>query len=1084
MNITENEFRLVEIKTKADKILFIIKLVADEEIKRVYLNNYFEGLYLGKASAKFNVFTEVNDDCIVGEMMYDTLRGISLQKPENLQRLWVSCRIGNTYIDQPVYIRMKDKSISFRHAESFGFIPKNDLEFYFAYCKNKVEMKNPLENLKDVKDIKNVRVEMSDESITIKANISKRLLDYFEEQGIQKELCLVWKSLNDNEIYYFHGEEIHDDCIEYRLLIEETEQLGKLQTDGKIFEWIMADAADNQYRLYIDENEEIEEWELPIYDYYAKIIRANNNCIQMYMITTILYSYFNLCYDGNGIELFFKKRTYDLELQSVIAQKVNTDIEYSLPIEVMKEDEKEIYYKIRLKFDVDESDFKIGIYQFWNEVKDGMFVQRYPLKLLRKNLIRENTYLISKHPYSVIGDYYYNCLFYNDTSNNLKCNVVPKRIKLQITDMRKNDESVNLSFRMNKEPYFESVSDIQLTAENGDINQIGFKIYGDSKKANDIEGSFSVPFSLLCEGTLNDVYRPEIRFSDRAGRMMIENNYFRPAVNDREVRSFSFLKRLEDNSFRRIWGNHVKGAYVLGVTENAELLKLIGMWLYEDDKLCIRIEWLDENYAEQYDDKKINLYLRDKLTGEVLTLDREYAVKNEIIFRIPLCELSNKEYLIYGMMPNGVISYIENMSATYTLFSNKTSKKVTLKRVDTFLNISVEEMLIFENSEKIAESQAIIQKAREENEGKCRKIWLIGENYGLSARDNGLAFFEYCMKHKDSVDAEVYFVSKVDNEDIDALEIYRDHVIIYDSPKHIYMDELTEFYIVSHGIRDVMPSLYHNKIGKYRKNIIYLQHGITAIKKLGISNSSYGGSIRRFIVSSEQEKELMVKNKQFWEEEISVSGMARYDKLLSSNNNFSNYIWIMPTWRDWLVKSEKDFVNSDFYHYYCQILGDPRLIKALKESNQKLVFNLHIEFEKYKSFFDKFENDVVHITDMHEKSITERIEQCSMIVSDYSSIIFDVVYLGKPVIFFQFDQDMYNKHRGSYVDLETDLPGKVTHKPDVLINALLQKIQDKFAFDREYLECAKHYFDYRDCNNSERIYNAVIECRKEIADEY
>ena len=113
------------------------------------------------------------------------------------------------------------------------------------------------------------------------------------------------------------------------------------------------------------------------------------------------------------------------------------------------------------------------------------------------------------------------------------------------------------------------------------------------------------------------------------------------------------------------------------------------------------------------------------------------------------------------------------------------------------------------------------------------------------------------------------------------------------------------------------------------------------------------------------------------------------------------------------------------------------LIETLRKSGQMLVFSLHIEFEKYKSFFEKFESDVVHITDMHERSISERIRECSMAATDYSSLVFDVVYLGKPAVFFQYDQEMYNRYRGSYVNLETDLPGKVTYEPESMAEALI-----------------------------------------------
>lgn len=44
--------------------------------------------------------------------------------------------------------------------------------------------------------------------------------------------------------------------------------------------------------------------------------------------------------------------------------------------------------------------------------------------------------------------------------------------------------------------------------------------------------------------------------------------------------------------------------------------------------------------------------------------------------------------------------------------------------------------------------------------------------------------------------------------------------------------------------------------------------------------------------------------------------------------------------------------------------------------------------------------------------------------TDYSSVSWDVYYLGKPILFYQFDLDKYNETNGSYIDMEKDLFGE------------------------------------------------------------
>lgn len=1074
MSVTDNEFQLTGIRRESNHALLTIELRADAGTSQVYLNNFYEGLYMGTASAKYNVYAEIRDGRIEGELLYDTIKECASRQSGEAKRLWVRCRVGNTYIDQAVAICIKETNIAFSHTENYAFSKKSDLELCINYCDSMTVMQNlPW----DSRALSGLKVAVTEDGVTLSAAV---------RDGLTGELCLAWKELKKNTIYYFHAESIMEHSIQYILSKDEISRFGRTRSNTLSFEWLMVDAEGNQYGLFPEDEIGLRGSFLPTDDYFAQLYKDKTGSLCMYMDTAMLFDYSCPAYGGNGIRLEFSRRSYELVLSSVVARRVSTDIEYRLPFEVVSADEGKIVYDVRLAFDPgeDEDSFKVGTYQFFVELRDGLMSERYPLKLLRPRPIRENTYLISAHPYSVIGGHYYNCLFYNDSSNNLKCNIVPKRMKLQLSGAAAGEDGISIPYRIKREPYFDAVSEIRLVAENGDTRAISFDDGGAAGDPSEITGRMSIPLQWMYESGADCMFRPEICFNGRKGSLPAENNFRRPAVTNRELGSFSYLNRLDDGVYRRIWGDHVNGSYMLGITEDAGLFTLVGMWLYEDDKLCIRLEWSDDRTKERYDDRDITLYLMDTITRKQTGFDREWAVEDEIIFRIPLSEVNDTEFLVAGAMPDGVVSYIENASATYTLLSHMTSKKISLQRVYGSLRISVEKMLLYENAEKAAECQRIIARAREENAGRNRKIWLIGENNGLSARDNGLAFFEYCMRHKDTIDAEVYYVIKAESSDREALEQYKDNVLIYDSPEHIYFDELAEFYLVTHGIRNTMPSLYHDSISVFRKNTIYLRHGVAAMKKTGINSASYGGSILRILASSQQEKRFLVENKQFWEEQIAVTGLARFDKLRSNVSRDNRYIWIMPTWRDWLVTSERDFINSDFYAYYSEILGSPALIEALKHHGVKLLFTLHVEFEKYKAYFEQFENEVVHISDMHDKSMAERINECCMIATDYSSIVFDVVYLGKPVLFFQYDQDMYNKYRGSYVNLETDLPGEVTHTPDAFIDALTRAIENDFAVEGKYCARAKNYFDHVDQQNCERIYHVILECREEIADEY
>lgn len=1085
MNYTDNVYQLVEIQQVEDKVYFKIELIADINTRKVYLHNYFEGLYIVISNEKYHVYARIQDKYIIGEIVSDTIIHTAVAEGKgNVQRFYVRNRIGNTYIEQDVNIVIGEVEFSFGGRDSYTFIPINLNEFY--YCKNKFSLENSfnLENsfkqeVTDVTDVTNVSIKVIGDFVFIDGNFSDQLLKKMEEETNNNKFCLAWKDMTNKKMYFFHSESVYDKKFQYCLSVKEMEPFGRLKTDGKFFEWMIVDSTGQAYGIHLKREKEIFSIQLPVKNYYAELSKFTDDSIRMKMITSIFFVYSGISENGNEIILDLKKMSAKLQLSAVIAQKVNTDIEYSLPFSIIEEDSEKIRFSIKLEFDVSENEFKIGIHQIWVEIKEGIYVSRYSLKLFRKQQIKENAYLIAPHPYAVIGEHCYNCLFYNDTSNNLKCNIQPKKLKSEITDIKISKTDIEISLKYKREPFFDGVVNSYIVTENE------FKIKTKFRE-NSLENSnlvkIEIPIRLLNEIDVPDsIFIPEIAFNDRQERIKIENNLLRPAITNRETQQFSKIIK-NKNKYHRIWGNHNRGSYVLGSTENLQLIKETAVWL-EDDAFCIQLDWLNEDISSQLGKQKVALVLKNRLTEKNVVYTPSENTDN-FLYRVPLELLEISDILPYVQLTNGMLSYIEMTSHPVVFPLSRRKMKIQLKKNNGILLISINELLLYEDEKCVQECENIIRKAKEENHGIKRKIWLIGENYGLSARDNGVAFFEYCMNNLDNIDAEIFFVTKEQNPDKDALVPYKNHILLYDSPEHIYYDELAEFYIVSHGIRDVMPSLYHNKLGIYRKSVIYLQHGVIAMKIMGISNKSYGNSVRKFIVSSEQEKMLLVKKRQFWEDEIAITGLSRYDKLSSEGTLSSKYIWMMPTWRDWLIQSEKEFINSDFYIYYSRILSDKTLSDKLRNAGKRLVFCLHVEFEKYKNLFNKFESDVIHITDMHEENISNRLKECSMMVTDYSSIVFDAIYLGKPVVFFQYDLEMYLKYRGSYVNLETDLPGKVTRQPEELISILKENIENDFVFPPEYKKIAERYFAYHDTNNSERIYKAIIECREEIADEY
>ncbi|MDG2794214.1 CDP-glycerol glycerophosphotransferase family protein, partial [Vibrio parahaemolyticus] len=128
--------------------------------------------------------------------------------------------------------------------------------------------------------------------------------------------------------------------------------------------------------------------------------------------------------------------------------------------------------------------------------------------------------------------------------------------------------------------------------------------------------------------------------------------------------------------------------------------------------------------------------------------------------------------------------------------------------------------------------------------------------------------------------------------------------------------------------------------------------------------------------------------------------------------------------------------------------------------------------KKYMSEFASL-NERIKVVKLGEESVKELIQKSSLMITDYSSVVFDFNYLKKPTIFYQFDVNAYLKHRGSYVDLNKDLVGDMAYTKEEVIKHISEYVQNDFKYKSKYLIKSKKYYDYHDEKNFDRIYKEI-----------
>ena len=372
-----------------------------------------------------------------------------------------------------------------------------------------------------------------------------------------------------------------------------------------------------------------------------------------------------------------------------------------------------------------------------------------------------------------------------------------------------------------------------------------------------------------------------------------------------------------------------------------------------------------------------------------------------------------------------------------------------------------------------------------------RPIWLISDRLD-KADDNGEAFFEFLQKnHKKDVNS--YFI--LDKKNVDYKRLRRIGPIIQpQSFKHLILHLLCEYNISAFApVATVNPFLEkHYCFCDLLQNVkfIFLQHGIIREDISGWLNR-FNQNATGFIVSSQKEFDLVYKNPEcfFEKSQIWLTGLARFDRLIDAREKI---ITIAPTWRDWLFSEHdmttnsrilsNDFKKSDYYIFYNNLINHPRLLSAAKKMGYQLWFVPHPILQPYLNLFDNNNEKIIRFCD-EELRYRDIFRRSSLMLTDYSSVIYDFIYMKKPVVYCQFDYDLYKeKGKSAYTpgdyDYERQGFGEVQKDLEGTVDRLIEYMQNECKMKSLYRNRADSFFAFHDKNNCERIYKKILEDKK------
>jgi len=274
------------------------------------------------------------------------------------------------------------------------------------------------------------------------------------------------------------------------------------------------------------------------------------------------------------------------------------------------------------------------------------------------------------------------------------------------------------------------------------------------------------------------------------------------------------------------------------------------------------------------------------------------------------------------------------------------------------------------------------------------------------------------------------------------------------------------------------------------KDFIFLQHGVT---KDDISKWLNPKKINLFIISTKDEFHSIANDfnaYKFGIKEVKLTGLARHDALLRANQPNSRQILIMPTWRKNILtepvhgftnlrSAGKEFIKSGYFIKWSAFLQSEILKNLCQTYNYTIIFNPHPYIKPHLNLFKlpkyiKICKEAVSMQALFGGS--------DLMITDYSSVAFEMAYLEKPVLYYQFDEEEFFQKsdimQKGYFNYRKNGFGPVCTDEASLLKELENLLKNECKPSGIYKQNIENTFEFKDGKCCERIYKQILNLDK------
>ncbi|WP_034552645.1 CDP-glycerol--glycerophosphate glycerophosphotransferase [Carnobacterium funditum] len=351
--------------------------------------------------------------------------------------------------------------------------------------------------------------------------------------------------------------------------------------------------------------------------------------------------------------------------------------------------------------------------------------------------------------------------------------------------------------------------------------------------------------------------------------------------------------------------------------------------------------------------------------------------------------------------------------------------------------------------------------------------WIIGEK-PLEARNNGWLFF--CYLRKNHPEINVFYV--LDKASIDyekAISFDSERILLFKSKKYIQFLLKAKVILTTQAPYHIYPTrnpLWIDLIGAKR---VLLQNNVLGLQP---SKQSYGFSTKLFktdlfLVSSKHEKRYAIDTLGYPEQQVILSGLARFDRLLDTQAQLepNNQLLFFPADQEIGLHYQTESIDRTAERFISVIEHDD-FKTFLTTYKLTITFALPHAMIRY---FNQFVELGCNVILQEQADVLQLLKESKVFITDYDPLAFDFSFLTKPVCFFQPDvQGPDNEATQSVNDLySNELPGEITSNEEDLIYLFNQIGQNEFKMSRKNRQKADALLEYKDVDSSQRIYEAV-----------